>query len=445
MDIARVDRYSRYGLLVSAVVFGGLDYAVAGQNVWFKSFFVITVAGLVGYFTNYLAIKMLFQPKHGQVLGWRGLVPKNQGQIAQSLGASVQEQLLSPDIILEYIRERGLIEAATQSAGRWLDRGLQQPEVRRAITTRLIALLDDRGRDIITGGFDLSEQALKRLAQNPEVIEGYWEQLRRVLQEFLRSEENRELAAERLQRLVLMHLPQIAEWLDVALEDYLRSRRVAGSVGLGLKSLISLDREALEQLLTRFAEDPQVAERLMQGLDAAFDALQRQLEKDATQELVQAQLASWVEHLAGLFRQHLLPASVEQLDAYLNNEENWVQIEDLLMRAIGWFKEQAVRMLASEDGQAYLRSGIERAVKQLNVTELVEAQVMKLDTDELESMVLDNTGGNLTIIQVLGGALGVIAGTVQVHVLFALPLTALVLLVYAAWQINEWRQRRVRA
>lgn len=445
MDITRADRYTRYGLVVLAIIFGALDTMVDGTNPWYKSFFVISVAGLVGYFTNYLAIKMLFQPKHGQVLGWRGLVPKNQGQIAKSLGASVQEQLLSPDIILEYIRERGLIEVATQSAGRWLDRGLQIPEVRRAITTRLIDLLDARGTEIITGGFDLSEQALKRLAGNPELISSYWEQLRELLQEFLRSEQNREQAAKRLQLLVLTHLPQIAEWLDVALEDYLRSRRVAGSVGLGLKSLISLDREALEQLLTRFAEDPQVSERLVQGLDASFDALQQQLEKDSTQEIIQVQLASWVEHLAGLARRYLLPASIDQLRAYLNNEENWVQIEDLLMQSIGWLKERAVVVLASADGQAYLRAGIEKAVKRLNVTELVEEQVMKLDTDELESMVLDNTGGNLTIIQVLGGVLGVIAGTVQVNVLFALPLGALVLVVYVAWQVNEWRQRRLPA
>jgi len=56
--------------------------------------------------------------------------------------------------------------------------------------------------------------------------------------------------------------------------------------------------------------------------------------------------------------------------------------------------------------------------------------------------VLDNTGGNLTVIQVLGGGLGLIAGTVQVHIAFAVPIGGLLAVVWAAWRLNERRCAR---
>lgn len=442
-DIVRLDLYSRYGLLALAVLFGGVDYWIGESNPWIKSLFVIIVAGLVGYYTNFLAIKMLFQPKHGKVLGWSGLVPKNQAQIARSLGASVQQQLLSPDIILAYVRERRLIETATQTLADWLDRKLQEPVVRRAITARLIGVLDVRGAEWITSGFDFGEQGLKRMARSPALISAYWGQLRAMLVEFFESDANRAMIAQRLQALMLERLPQIAHWLDTALEDYLRTRgTVGGSVGLGLKNLISLDKDAIAHLLRRFVDDPEVAKQLMQGLDGVIDGLQKELETEATQALILSRLENWIGQLADLARRHMLPASIEQLREYLVDESNWTRIEEDLIGALTWLKDRAVQFLSADDGQRWLRGLIERAVQRLNVTELVEQQVMKLDTDALEAMVLDNTGGNLTVIQVLGGALGIIAGTVQVHVAFAVPIAVMLGVVYLAWQINEWKHRR---
>lgn len=443
VDIALVDRVTRYGLVMAAVLFGGLDYWAQGANPWFKSSFVVAVAGLVGYFTNFLAIKMLFQPKRGQVLGWRGLVPKNQAHIARSLGASVQEQLLSPDIVLAYVQERKLIEAATQSVAEWLDEKLQHPEVRREITERVVDLVNSRGDEILAGGFAVAEQALKQAAADPQVIEQVGKPVRDVLFAILDSDSSRQKLAQQIQSVVATHLPQIAEWVDSTLEDYLRQQKMAGSLGLGLKNLISLDRDAIADVLRRFTEEPAVARQFMVMIDGVIDGLQRELQEEGAQAAVQDRVVSGVDQVAELARNHLLPVAGERIGEYFQNEENWKVIEDVLMRAIGWSKDRAVTVMSSAEGQELLRRGIEKLVRQLDVRNLVEQQVMKLDTDELENMVLDNTGGNLTIIQVLGGALGVVAGTVQVHLFFAAPIAVLLLVVFVAWHINEWQQARL--
>ncbi|XOZ34517.1 DUF445 family protein [Halomonadaceae bacterium KBTZ08] len=439
LDLTQWDRRFRRALLALALVFGLLDYWFAGDNIWVRAGFVITVAGLVGYFTNFLAIKMLFQPKQGQVLGWQGLVPKNKDQIARSLAESVQEQLLSPEIILAYIRERQLIETGTEAMAGWLDNHLQDPEVRTRITGMVVELMRERGPEALTQSLDFIEAALQDLAQDPDNIEQWWTQIRGSLNTFLQSRENREWLAGKIRHWLQQEIPQISDWLNRAIEDYLKQRRRMGSVGLGIKNIFSFDQEAISQILERFINDAEVSDDFMRTLDAVVDGIQQEMAKPEVQALIQERLAEWIETLGTTVRDRILPTLVEQTDQYLSDESNWTRIEESLMGAIQWLKRQGLNLLQSEKGHAWVSQGIELAVKRLDVTNVVEQQVRRLDTDELEKMVLDNTGGNLTVIQLLGGCLGVILGTVQVHLAFAVPIAGLLVVVWIAWRLNERR------
>lgn len=56
------------------------------------------ICALIGWLTNYLAIKMLFHPRKPiKILGWRlqGIFPKRQKELAFSLGNLVEKELIS--------------------------------------------------------------------------------------------------------------------------------------------------------------------------------------------------------------------------------------------------------------------------------------------------------------------------------------------------------------
>jgi len=59
------------------------------------------VTGLVGYCTNWLAIKMLFRPHKKSLLsfGWQGVIPKNRSKLASEIGVLVGDKLLRQDDI----------------------------------------------------------------------------------------------------------------------------------------------------------------------------------------------------------------------------------------------------------------------------------------------------------------------------------------------------------
>lgn len=69
----------------------------------------IALGAIIGYFTNYLAIKMLFRPKRAWHLGKHrvpftpGIIPKNKDRLARAVGQAVGEKLLTRSDIKEQL------------------------------------------------------------------------------------------------------------------------------------------------------------------------------------------------------------------------------------------------------------------------------------------------------------------------------------------------------
>lgn len=73
-----------------------------------ERYFLIPVVGaIIGYATNWIAVKMLFHPRKAIYLGsWKlpltpGVIPKGKGRLARAIGNMVEEKLLTEDIIRE--------------------------------------------------------------------------------------------------------------------------------------------------------------------------------------------------------------------------------------------------------------------------------------------------------------------------------------------------------
>ena len=434
LDINRVDLWFRRTLLGSAALLVTLQLAFGDENPWLNGALILCMAGVVGYFTNFLALKMLFQPKQGSVLGWSGLVPKNKHLIATRLGESVQTQLLSPEIIMQYITERNLVEHGTRQLEEWIDEALQDPEFRQRLNSRIAGFLHERGPEALMWAFDFSEQQLKALVRRPEVVAEGWQPLRERLGRTLADETNRRQAAEYIRHALLEELPRLAAALDEAIDTYLARKKAMGRVGKQIKTMASFDVRAIQDMLERFVNDPETREQFIGVVDILIEQFQERLDSPETRELIENRIEGWLEQLSGYARDEWLPRAIEALQRYLADERNWDQIDEYISTIMERGKRWLSDWVNSAEGQALIKENIGKLVRRVDVTALVEEQVMRLDTDELEKMILDNTGGNLVVIQVLGGILGLVVGTIQVNVMFAFPVFGLVALVWVlAW------------
>ena len=436
-DVNQLDMRFRIVLVLVTGIFALLEAILPQPAAWIHAIFVVSTAGMVGYFTNFLAIRMLFQPKQGKVLGWEGLVPKNKAQIAQSLAESVQTQLLAPDIVLNYIHEYQLIERGTEQLSNWLDNQLSDLQVRKKITSNLIGWLQAQGPDLLESLLDHAEVLLTSMASDPSQVEQYWESVREIIEEYLNKPENRELIAQRVQRLLLEELPGIAQKIDEALEDYLRRQNTPGSIGMSVKKVFAVDDQSIARALKTLVTDGESTARIMAVMDRLADQAVEHLSSEQAQGAVVEHLESWVHSTAQFSREAVLPRGITHLQNYLDDPANWSGLEKQILTVLAGGKTLLSEFVDSDRGQRALVRAIENAVRRINVVELVEQQVMSLDTDELEEMILNNTGGNLVVIQTLGGGLGLVAGLVQVHIAFAVPLLAGLAVVWLAFLLNQ--------
>lgn len=64
-------------------------------------------SALIGYVTNWLAIRMLFRPRQ-RVLGFQGLLPRRQPELAKAIGDVVGGHLVQVEELLEPLRHADL-------------------------------------------------------------------------------------------------------------------------------------------------------------------------------------------------------------------------------------------------------------------------------------------------------------------------------------------------
>ena len=87
------------------------------------------LAALIGWVTNYLAIKMLFHPREEvKVLGisLQGVFPKRQKQLALKLGTLVSEELLSMEQITEKIKAHATSDETMDAIGKRIEMTIRE-------------------------------------------------------------------------------------------------------------------------------------------------------------------------------------------------------------------------------------------------------------------------------------------------------------------------------
>ena len=85
------------------------------------------IGALIGWLTNYIAIKMLFHPKNEVrffFISVQGVFPKRQKALARKLGEVVSEELLSAQDVIAHLKEKATTEAVLNHIALRLEEGI---------------------------------------------------------------------------------------------------------------------------------------------------------------------------------------------------------------------------------------------------------------------------------------------------------------------------------
>ncbi|MFS8885661.1 DUF445 domain-containing protein [Synechococcus sp. H70.2] len=399
----------------------------------FWTYLVPPLAGLViGYFTNDIAIKMLFRPyRPYRVFGWRipftpGLIPQNQPRLARQIAKTIMGSLLTPEELHNLARK--LLQTERMQAGiRWLlgvalDR-LQDPQHQQQTAQVLARILADLFNESLP-------RLVKVLARQETFLEGPINQLfDQVLLELrLNAEQARQLSEWILKQVLPPKVlrQNLVDFLTdrniEALDEEFRER-ATGSYWV-VANLFGL-KNALLRLRTYCLEDPEGAEALLADLLKDLNASRRLteiLQNLSLQNLPLSAVRQLRRTLRDGIQDYLRSQGAEAIRS-LGESIDWEKVASLVLGRL----RSSKAVMASIDQisadlalilERYLERDLESLMMQvipvLNLDQVIADKVNATSPAELEQAIRQIVRQELQAIVNLGGLLGFLVGCVQV-------------------------------
>lgn len=137
------------------------------------------ISALIGWFTNFIAVKMLFHPREPKGLGWfkiQGIFPKRQQQIAENLGKVVATELLSTTELKDKLLKPENIKAVHNSVALRLHQYLSEVLPRKYPMVALIVsgktkdkVLDEIMREIYNITPGIIDELMQKVDESVDI------------------------------------------------------------------------------------------------------------------------------------------------------------------------------------------------------------------------------------------------------------------------------------
>lgn len=356
------------------------------------------VGGIIGYITNWLAIKMLFRPLTEKYIGkWRlpftpGLIPKKRAVLAENLGSTVADYLVTPETLVAAVEhpqfkvnlEKFLSEIWTklsneqrpladllrtaeldnylaaipeQLAEQLLRAANESGSLEQVVFQLRTTLLSEHEQEFPQQQLgDCASEALKALLTNASVKNRFFSEIEQYL-ENLKTDETRRLVdvlplavQEQVHNLILTDAPVWYDWLykqlrepnSRALVQALIHEFLTGSTVLRLLSAFADTgklADALIQALTKEEVRTQITSVLLKGWDQLLQQpvailADRIDETDLRQKLQQVSTSFLQPDLFAALREVLF-RSIEPEDGHIaGDKELTLYLEQLAQQAL---------------------------------------------------------------------------------------------------------------
>jgi uncharacterized membrane protein YheB (UPF0754 family) len=386
--------------------------------------------GIIGYFTNDLAITMLFRPYQAIKIGnlvlpfTPGLIPANQERLAQRIADAILGSLLTPEE-LQKLTRRLLQTERVQSAIRWLLQ-LSLDQVQSASEQRSAQVLSHILQDLLG-------ESLPRLIKVWSRREDFLEvQLNQIFdQVLLELKLNQDQSAKVADWLIEVILPP--DRLRQALIDFLTDRNIQ-IIDEGFRAKTSGTywvvanlfgaRNALLRLRDFCIEEKEVCNLRLAELSESLGGRQRLME--GLQNLtLQSLPVVTVRQLRKVFRENLrmyLQTQGLELVQGMSQSINWEHLAMTILNRLRYSTvvTASLEVVSQELAlilERYLERDLElivnKAIPILDLDQLIVERVKATSAQELEAAIQGIVKTELQAIVNLGGILGLLIGLIQ--------------------------------
>ncbi|SMO75521.1 Uncharacterized membrane protein YheB, UPF0754 family [Balnearium lithotrophicum] len=372
------------------------------------------VGALIGYFTNYIAVKMIFKPYRAYyVFGRRvpftpGLIPSKREKISEAIAKVVKENLLTEEVI----RSR-----------------LNEEEVRKSLlilTERMFSKFEDRAEELFLTFFErFSEREIGDYVDF-SFIEGELEGLVDLIVRGINGKRVEELLPEKFKG-------ELEKIIDEKIEELVNLLIEEAEKPEFRDVVYSLIRENLEKLrgILPILTDKLVSSFSEKATDYVTSLIERSAESPEFRLKISKLLWTKVQEL---------------LRKEINTDsKGWLKVRDFLKRALKGYLDQIRKKRFSDEERKKLSSEISKFVvwfvgryrkelseivssellkvievelpvimKALDIEGIVKNKIDSLPIEEVEEIILKIISEELKYITLMGGILGFFIGALQI-------------------------------
>lgn len=388
------------------------------------------VGGIIGYFTNDIAIKMLFRPYKPLYIGGRqvpftpGLIPRNQERLAKRISDTIMGSLLTPDE-MQKLAKRLLETERVQAAIVWLLKlGLEQIQTdKEQKTAKVLAsiLQDLLGQSL--------PRLLKVLARRDDFLEAQLNQIfDQVLLEFQLNDEQSIKLADWLLQVVLP-----PDTIRLALIDFLTDRNIqvmdeslrektSGTYWV-VANLFGV-RNSLTRLRTFCLDEKEASNIRIADLISTLN-LRRRLQEWLQNLSLQNLPISTVRQLRKTMRDSVrvyIQAKGSDVLQELGKSVDWANVSTIVLNRLRTSEvvNASLDVISLDLAlilERYLERDLESLVMQaipiLNIDQVIIDRVQATSPADLENAINGIVKSELQAIVNLGGILGFVIGLLQ--------------------------------
>lgn len=364
--------------------------------------FMAIIGAIIGGATNFLAIKMIFRPYKPIFLGkWRlpftpGLIPKRRGELARQIGITVNDYLLTPEVIKNRLFSEEIRFSILQFA--------------QTKTEEMIFLNNKTVLDWLE---------LAGLKQVPEKIEGkvdeYIEKQFLSLKNTLSTKSIEQVLPENIHQSIDKKIPEVVEsmlnkgeayllspkgeiTIKNMLDEFLASKGTIGGIFQMFLSDSSSVVVKIQNEIVRLLHSSETKNSLVNIFQEEWNKIKKQpimnYLNDIQWEPILMKTQIYAKEQLAIHKRLNKPISY-----YFPNGSDWVKYE-LMPKVV-------------EKGLEIAEAQLEDVLKRLEIQEVVREQVDSFPIEKLEELVVGIASRELVMITFLGAFLGGLIGIVQ--------------------------------
>ncbi|MEL6696310.1 MAG: DUF445 family protein [Bacteroidota bacterium] len=243
--------------------FTSLDAFVQENTWWITPAFTISIAGLIGYGTNYIAIRMLFRPVVKRPIWGQGLIPSQRERIIYTLAQGMHKHILSQELIRRRIEETGLVtkindvaldgsisllqdQELRKETKDWVRGSIEEFAGRQDVRQHIREIVDDRLEQNLSKGMErFILQTYKRMNKEKyeEAIDRITEEIPQVAQQII---ERLEHQLDRAVAFIRKNKPTSEEQIMSIFIDFLNRIDITDLLA---KQMAHFDEARLERMI----------------------------------------------------------------------------------------------------------------------------------------------------------------------------------------------------